>query len=79
MNKFFQLNRGNKKPFGGISVVMVGDLFQLPPIVTEATRELFESLYESPKFFSADALTQSEFYAVELTKAFRQVDQEFVY
>ena len=78
INKFFQLNRGNKKPFGGISVVMVGDLFQLPPIVTEATRELFESLYESPKFFSADALTQSEFYAVELTKAFRQVDQEFV-
>ena len=78
VNKFFQLNRGNKKPFGGISVVMVGDLFQLPPIVTEATRELFKSLYESPKFFSADALTQSEFYAVELTKAFRQVDQEFV-
>jgi len=78
MNKFFQLNRGNKKPFGGISVVMVGDLFQLPPIVTEATRELFESLYESPKFFSANALTESDFYAVELTKAFRQVDQEFV-
>jgi ATP-dependent DNA helicase PIF1 len=78
MNKFFQLNRGNKKPFGGISVVMVGDLFQLPPIVTEATRELFESLYESPKFFSANALKESDFYAVELTKAFRQVDQEFV-
>lgn len=78
VNKFFQLNRDNKKPFGGICVVMVGDLFQLPPIVTEATRKLFESLYESPKFFSADALTQSEFYAVELTKAFRQVDQEFV-
>jgi len=78
VNRFFQLNRENMKPFGGISVVMVGDLFQLPPIVTEATRELFESLYESPKFFSADALKQSEFYAVELTKAFRQVDQEFV-
>lgn len=78
INKFFQLNRDNKKPFGGICVVMVGDLFQLPPIVTEATRELFESLYESPKFFSANALTESDYYAVELTKAFRQVDQEFV-
>ena len=78
MNKFFQLNRENTEPFGGICVVMVGDLFQLPPIVTEATRELFASLYESPKFFSAKALAQSEFYAVELTKAFRQVDQEFV-
>jgi ATP-dependent exoDNAse (exonuclease V) alpha subunit len=78
VNKFFQLNRGNKKAFGGICVVMVGDLFQLPPIVTQATRELFESLYESPKFFSADALMQSEYYFVELSKAFRQVDQEFV-
>lgn len=78
INKFFQLNRESKKPFGGICVVMVGDLFQLPPVVTEATRQLFESIYESPKFFSAEALTQSEFYAVELTKAFRQVDQEFV-
>ena len=78
VNKFFKLNRESKKPFGGISVVMVGDLFQLPPIVTAATRELFESIYESPKFFSAEALTNSEFYAVELTKAFRQVDQEFV-
>jgi ATP-dependent DNA helicase PIF1 len=78
VDKFFQLNRGKKKPFGGICVVMVGDLFQLPPIVTEATRKLFESKYESPKFFSAEALTQSEFYPVELTKAFRQVDQEYV-
>ena len=78
INKFFKLNRDDKKPFGGITVVMVGDLFQLPPIVTEATRELFESNYESPKFFSAGALTESEFYPIELTKAFRQVDQEFV-
>jgi ATP-dependent DNA helicase PIF1 len=78
VNKFFKLNRGSRKPFGGITVVMVGDLFQLPPIVTEATRGLFDSLYESPKFFSADALTQSEYYAIELKKAFRQTDQEFV-
>lgn len=78
VSKFFQLNRKDSRPFGGICVVMVGDLFQLPPIVTETTRKLFESLYESPKFFSADSLMKSEFYAVELTKAFRQVDQEFV-
>ena len=78
MNKFFQINRKSKKPFGGICVVMVGDLFQLPPIVTNITRPLFESNYESAKFFSANSLTNSEYYAVELKKAFRQVDQDFV-
>ena len=78
MNKFFQINRGNSKPFGGLSVVMVGDLFQLPPIVTSTTRPLFEANYKSPKFFSANSITESEFVAVELTKAFRQVDQTFV-
>lgn len=78
MNKFFQINRKSKKPFGGICVVMVGDLFQLPPIVTNITRPLFESNYESAKFFSANSLINSEYYAVELKKAFRQVDQNFV-
>ena len=78
IDKYFQLNRDNKKPFGGICVIMVGDLFQLPPIVTITTRKLFDSKYQSPKFFSSDALKESEFYPVELTKAFRQVDQEFV-
>ena len=78
MNKFFQINRKSKKPFGGICVVMVGDLFQLPPIVTNTTRPLFESNYDSAKFFSANSLRNSEYYAVELKKAFRQVDQDFV-
>jgi hypothetical protein len=78
MNKFFQINRGNNEPFGGISVVMVGDLFQLPPIVTSTTSPLFEANYKSPKFFSANSIRESEFAAIELTKAFRQVDQTFV-
>ena len=78
IDKFFKINRRSDKPFGGIAVVMVGDLFQLPPIVTKTTRHLFDSIYESPKFFSARAIASSEFYSVELKKAFRQVDQNFV-
>lgn len=78
MNTFFKINRKNKLPFGGISVVMVGDLFQLPPIVTEITKPLFEKYYETPKFFSAKLIEKSSFKCIELTKAFRQVDQEFV-
>jgi ATP-dependent DNA helicase PIF1 len=78
MNVFFKINRNNKSPFGGISVVMVGDLFQLPPIVNNSTKPLFDKIYDSPKFFSAKLIEKSSVHSIELTKAFRQVDQEFV-
>jgi hypothetical protein len=57
---------------------MVGDLFQLPPIVTSSTKPLFDKIYDSPKFFSAKLIEKSSVQSIELTKAFRQVDQEFV-
>ena len=78
VDQFLRLNRGDSAPFGGVSVVMVGDLFQLPPVVTSSTRHLFEAEYSSPKFFAANCIASSPFEAFELTKAFRQVDQEFV-
>jgi superfamily I DNA and/or RNA helicase len=43
VNLFLQKNREDERPFGGITVVLVGDLFQLPPIVTSETRPLFEA------------------------------------
>jgi hypothetical protein len=78
IDKFLKLNRKSDKPFGGITVIMVGDLFQLPPIVTRETKSLFEKEYDSPKFFSAHAISKTQFEVIELTKAFRQVDQHFV-
>lgn len=78
VDRFLRLNRGNSAPFGGVSVVMVGDLFQLPPVVPSTTRDLFSAEYSSPKFFAAHCIESSPFEAFELTKAFRQVDQEFV-
>lgn len=78
VDQFFRINRSDSSPFGGISVVMVGDLFQLPPVVTSSTRHLFEAAYSSPKFFAANCIASSPFETFELTKAFRQVDQEFV-
>jgi ATP-dependent DNA helicase PIF1 len=78
VNRHFQVNRESPEPFGGVSVVLVGDLFQLPPVVTASTRRLFAHEYSSPKFFSAHALHDSPFRTIELTKAFRQTDQHFV-
>ena len=78
VNLFLQRNREDERPFGGITVVLVGDLFQLPPIVTSETRPLFEAKYTSAKFFAANCVSESTAYMVELTRAFRQTDQKSV-
>jgi len=78
VNAFFRRNRNSREPFGGLPVVLVGDLFQLPPIINNQTRHLFEAEYPTPKFFGAHLLQKAPYYAVELLKAFRQVDQTFV-
>ena len=78
VNAFFQKNRRDPAPFGGLPVVMVGDLFQLPPVINNNVRQLFSNTYKTAKFYGAKSLETSPFYAVELKKAFRQVDQEFI-
>jgi len=78
VDSFFRLNRSSSQPFGGVSVVLIGDLFQLPPIVTAETAPLFRKEYSSPKFFAARALQNAPFDAVELTRPFRQHDALFV-
>lgn len=61
------------KPFGGVQVVLVGDLFQLPPVVTEAEKRYFTEQYDSPYFFSAEHYDRERFPMVELTTVFRQI------
>lgn len=64
--------------FGGKTIVMIGDLFQLPPVVTsEDEQNLFRTYYESPYFFSAFALAESSINTITLTESFRQPDPVF--
>lgn len=57
---------------GGVQLVLVGDLFQLPPVVTEGEIEYFQSHYPSAYFFDARSFDRSRFTTVELTTVFRQ-------
>ena len=75
---FLRLNRNIDKPFGGLPVLMIGDMFQLPPIVKDSTRTLYERIYGSAKFYNAKCLKETTYYAVEFNKTYRQSDQHFV-
>lgn len=64
--------------FGGVQMIFIGDLYQLPPVVSSVEREIFSTFYKTPYFFSAQALEDFPFEIVELEKVYRQKDQKFV-
>ena len=70
--------RGNyNQSFGGVQLLMIGDLHQLPPIVKDEEWNYLKQLYKSPHFFEALALKQGFTY-IELNKIFRQQDDRFI-
>ena len=79
IEKFLKLNgRYEGQPFGGIQMVFIGDLYQLPPVVPEDEQELFETVYASPYFFDSRAYAKASVTRVELTEVYRQRDPIFV-
>ncbi|RYY39778.1 MAG: hypothetical protein EOO08_08890 [Chitinophagaceae bacterium] len=70
--------RRNNLPFGGVQVLYIGDLFQLPPVVQAEDWSILQQFYESPFFFSALALKEAQPVYIELKKIYRQNEQTFI-
>lgn len=70
--------RNRYKPFGGVQLLMIGDLQQLAPIVRDEDWEVLKNHYETPFFFSSQALRKTQFVCIELQHIFRQSDARFI-
>jgi len=66
------------KPFGGVQLLMIGDLQQLAPVVKEDDWNILKPYYDTCFFFSSHALKRSKFTGIELNHIFRQSDQRFI-
>lgn len=70
--------RKKKAPFGGTQMIFIGDLYQLPPVLTRSDREVLARRYESEYFFDSDVFRETPFELIELEKVYRQTDDFFI-
>jgi len=70
--------RRDQRPFGGIQMLFIGDLFQLPPVVREEEGRVLRNYYSSPFFFHAKVVQQAPPLYLELKKIYRQSDADFI-
>lgn len=81
VNKFLQLNGPHPQQiFGGIQMVFIGDLYQIPPVVKRDLMQFFTTHYKSPYFFSSQVFAEhgQSFELVEFEKIYRQADTKFI-
>lgn len=65
-------------PFGGVQLLMIGDLQQLAPVTTENEWQILKQYYPTPYFFDSIALKKTNYTTIELTHVYRQADQAFI-
>ena len=78
MDMILRHYRKNKQPFGGVQIIMFGDLFQLAPVVKNTEWVEMKEYYDSVYFFSSRVLEKLNYKVVELTKIYRQRDNNFI-
>lgn len=70
--------RSSHLPFGGVQLLMIGDLQQLAPVVKAEEWELLSKHYDTPYFFSSRALAETQYATIELKQTYRQTDAHFL-
>ena len=78
IDKSLKLNRGSKRPFGGVRMILSGDLHQLPPVVNNDEVPILQERYGGAYFFNAPAFKEAEFALLALKHVFRQADPKFL-
>ena len=70
--------RDRHQPFGGVQLLMIGDLAQLTPVVTAEDEQILKPYYDTPYFFGSKALQQIDYVTIQLDHVYRQQDMSFI-
>jgi hypothetical protein len=70
--------RDHNLPFGGVQLLMIGDLAQLTPVVTPEDERMLKPYYDTPYFFGSKALQQIDYVTIQLEHVYRQQDESFI-
>jgi len=71
-------SRNLREPFGGKQILLVGDIYQLEPVVKNDEKEILNRFYPNPYFFSAKVFREMDLVSIELKKVYRQTDKAFI-
>ncbi|MFH1154696.1 MAG: HRDC domain-containing protein [Pseudomonadota bacterium] len=78
VDSILRFHRNTDKPFGGVQLLMIGDLHQLAPVAKPGEWQILQQHYPSVYFFSSQALSSTDLVTIELTHIYRQADPKFI-
>lgn len=78
IDRSLRMHRDSAEPFGGVRMIVVGDLAQLPPVVDGEVAQYLDEVYGGPFFFNAPGFREAGFLRIELDTVFRQSDPDFI-
>ena len=78
IDKVLRAYTHNPEPFGGKQLLLVGDIYQLEPVLKDEDRQLLQPFYPSPYFFNAKVWQMMPIVSIELRKVYRQTDDSFI-